>query len=88
MAVFHLNSRDIFHRDLKPANFLIKRESNGKIYLHLTDFGIAKNMQDLERMQSNKSNKKGTNEYLAPENHMENPHITKQDVWAIGVIIY
>ena len=23
LAVFHLNSRDIFHRDLKPANFLI-----------------------------------------------------------------
>ena len=26
LAVFHLNSRDIFHRDLKPANFLIKTE--------------------------------------------------------------
>ena len=45
-VVNHLNSRDIFHRDLKPANFLMKREANGKLYLHLSDFGIAKNITD------------------------------------------
>jgi serine/threonine protein kinase len=44
LAVFHINSRDVFHRDLKPANFLIKREANGKDYLHLSDFGTAKNI--------------------------------------------
>jgi serine/threonine protein kinase len=34
---------------------------------------------------------KGTNEYLAPEIHnakLEKPNMTKQDVWAIGVIAY
>ena len=44
ITVFHINSRDVFHRDLKPANFLIKREANGKAYLHLSDFGVAKNI--------------------------------------------
>jgi serine/threonine protein kinase len=44
---------------------LIKKEASGKIYLHLSDFGIAKNIQDRERLAS--SIKKGTEEYLAPE---------------------
>ena len=43
MIVNHLNSRDIYHRDLKPENFMIKTDLNGRIYLHLSDFGLAKN---------------------------------------------
>jgi serine/threonine protein kinase len=43
MIVYHLNSRDIYHRDLKPANLLIKTHKNGRIYLYLNDFGLAKN---------------------------------------------
>ena len=91
LAVFHINSRNIFHRDLKPANFLIKTEKNGKIYLYLSDFGVAKNISDKDRLSSAISNVKGTNEYLAPEIHnakLEKPNMTKQDVWAIGVIAY
>ena len=43
LIVYHLNfEHGIYHRDLKPANFLIK-EQNGKKYLHLSDFGVAKN---------------------------------------------
>ena len=69
MAVFHINSRDIFHRDLKPANFLVKREANGKTYLHLSDFGLSKNISDKDRMTSADGFKKGTDEYMAPEIH-------------------
>jgi doublecortin-like kinase 1/2 len=91
LAVFHLNSRDTFHRDIKPENFLIKIDENGKTYLHLSDFGVAKNISDKERLTSAISNVKGTNEYLAPEIHnakLGKPNMTKQDVWAIGVIAY
>jgi serine/threonine protein kinase len=68
LAVFHINSRDIFHRDLKPANFL-KKDVNGKIYLHLSDFGLSKNIRDVERDKSSTNNVKGTLEYLSPESH-------------------
>ena len=91
LAVFHLNSRDMFHRDIKPENFLMKIDENGHIYLHLSDFGVAKNISDKERLTSAISNVKGTKEYLAPEIHnakLEKPNMTKQDVWAIGVIAY
>ena len=43
MAVHFLNLGDIYHRDLKPANILVKKDYNGKIYSHLSDFGLAKN---------------------------------------------
>jgi serine/threonine protein kinase len=56
--------------------------------LHLSDFGISKNIKDTERVASSLKNVKGTPKYLAPEAHNENPYITKQDVWAIGVIAY
>lgn len=68
----------------------MKKEENGKIYLHLSDFGMAKNISDKQRMTSS-INKKGTDEYLAPEIHNAKEvkaDITKQDVWAIGVIAY
>ena len=91
LAVFHINSRNIFHRDLKPANFLLKREKNGINYLYLSDFGVAKNISDKDRLSSAISNVKGTNEYLSPEVHnakLEKPNMAKQDVWAIGVMTY
>jgi eukaryotic-like serine/threonine-protein kinase len=68
MIVHHLNSSDIYHRDLKPENFLIRTEKNGRIYLHLNDFGLAKNMKpDYTRLTSTTGWIKGTIEYLAPE---------------------
>ena len=92
MIVNHLNSCDIYHRDLKPENFLIRTEKNEKIYLHLNDFGLAKNMRpDYTRLTSSIGRIKGTVEYLAPEilnASMAKPNISKQDVWSIGVIAY
>ena len=89
IVVHHLNSHSIYHRDLKPENFLIKQESNGNIYLHLCDFGLAKSTDpNIERLSSGI---KGTLEYLAPEilnDKDSKPNISKQDVWAVGVIAY
>jgi serine/threonine protein kinase len=92
MIVHHLNSCGIFHRDLKPENFLVRTESNGRTYLHLSDFGLAKNTNaDYTRRTSTLGGIKGTVEYLAPEilnAGLAKPKISKQDVWSIGVIAY
>ena len=92
MIVFDINSRNIYHRDLKPANFLIKRDQNGQIYLHLNDFGTAKSsIIDDQRINTTVGNNPGTISYMAPEiinAILVAPPITKQDVWAIGVIAY
>ena len=53
---------------MKPENFLMSLEGNGKFYLHLSDFGIAKNTKpDYRRLTSTVGVIKGTVEYLAPE---------------------
>ena len=92
MIVNNLNSNNIYHRDLKPENFLIKTETNGKLYLHLSDFGTAKNTEpDYVRDNTTTGHLQGTIEYLAPEilnAKYERPDISKQDVWSIGVIAY
>jgi serine/threonine protein kinase len=68
MIVHHLNSCDIYHRDLKPENFLIRTDENGRIYLHLNDFGLAKNTKpDYSGPTSTMGRIKGTIEYVAPE---------------------
>ena len=92
MIVHRLNSCDIYHRDLKPENFLIKTDKQGRIYIHLNDFGLAKNTKpDYLRLTSSIGRIKGTVEYVAPEilnASLTKPNISKQDVWSIGVIAY
>ena len=76
---------------MKPGNFLIHKDSKDKIFLHLSDFGVAKNYKDELRDPTTFERIKGTLEYLAPEilNGQSNvANARKQDVWAIGVIAY
>ena len=91
-VVYDINSKNIYHRDPKPANFLIKRDKNGRIYLHLNDFGTAKSsIIDETRINTSYDTKPGTLAYMAPEiisATTENPDMTKQDVWAVGIIAY
>ena len=68
MIVHFLNTNNIYHRDLKPENFLMTTEKSGNFYLHLSDFGLAKNTKpDYYRATSTVGVIKGTVEYLAPE---------------------
>jgi serine/threonine protein kinase len=82
LAVFDINSRNIYHRDLKPANFLIKTDKNGRIYLHLNDFGTAKStiIDENRILNTTTGNANGTTDYMAPEiinAKTEKPVITK-----------
>jgi serine/threonine protein kinase len=93
IAVHSLNLGNVYHRDLKPANILVKKESNGKTYLHLSDFGLAKNTRPNFTRDSTTLNQiRGTIEYMAPEifesTNDKKPDISKQDIWSIGVIAY
>jgi eukaryotic-like serine/threonine-protein kinase len=60
--------------------------------LHLNDFGLAKSsISHNDRITTTAGRNNGTIAYMAPEIHDAvdlKPDMTKQDVWAIGVIAY
>lgn len=79
LALDYIHTNGVVHRDLKPENLLI--EDNG--YIRLTDFGIAKIINNKSCNESS-----GTPGYMAPEVLFAKPHSFEVDYFALGVIIY
>ena len=77
LAYIHKNN--VIHRDIKPENIIL----DDKGYLHITDFGIAKENDD-----DNSSETSGTPGYMAPEVLKGLGHSFSVDYFAIGVIGY
>ncbi|PAV83202.1 hypothetical protein WR25_16589 [Diploscapter pachys] len=80
-----LHKHNIVHRDLKPANILITLE-NDKEVLKISDFGLAKVIDSLNRSQSH-TKECGTPLYMAPEQYFSR-YQSPIDIWAIGIIFY
>ena len=74
LAYIHKNN--VIHRDIKPENIIL----DDKGYLHITDFGIAKENDDDETS--------GTPGHMAPEVLKGLSHSFSVDYFAIGVIGY
>ena len=75
----YIHQNNVIHRDIKPENLVL----DDKGYLHITDFGIAK-----ENNEDNSSETSGTPGYMAPEVMRGLGHSFTVDYFAIGVIGY
>ena len=100
-AVQHAHERGILHRDLKPANILLTPapEPAGTpefpFVPHISDFGLAKIVQQVEGAESVATLTRstavlGTPAYMAPEQARGKGDAvgTAADVYALGVLLY
>ena len=79
LGLEYIHSKNIIHRDIKPENLVL--DENG--YVHITDFGIAKEVRG-----DNHKETSGTPGYMAPEVLCGKTHSFPVDFFVIGVMVY
>jgi serine/threonine protein kinase/xanthine/CO dehydrogenase XdhC/CoxF family maturation factor len=84
-AVDHAHGQMILHRDLKPSNILI--DDSDRAYV--TDFGLAKALDQTTQIGTMSTAPLGTLPYMAPE-QARNPTraVIESDVYSLGATLY
>lgn len=82
LAVAH--AAGILHRDVKPANVLLPTAGGVK----LTDFGIAKALEDASAALTVTGTVLGTPNYLAPERVHGGTASPASDVYSVGCVLF
>lgn len=77
----YLHQKRILHRDIKTANIFF--DENFKV--RIGDFGIAKLLGEKTKFAESVI---GTPYYLSPELLNKKPYNEKNDIWALGCLLY
>lgn len=90
-ALGHAHKRGVIHRDIKPGNMILAASDDGKDFIRIVDFGIAKviasdalTTQDLTQT----GDLVGSPLYMSPEQCMGTTLDARSDIYSLGCVMY
>jgi len=82
-ALDHAHKRGLIHRDVKPGNIIFDEKGNPM----LSDFGIARLIENYDTSITGTGIGIGTPEYMAPE-QWQGKAAPQSDIYSLGVILF
>ena len=86
-AIGYAHRKNVIHRDLKPENVLLLEEG-GKLYPKVSDFGIAKIIEEQNQGLTPTGTMLGTCLYMSPEQIRGNDIDHRADIYSLGALLF
>lgn len=90
-AMQEAHGHQVVHRDLTPRNILVMKGPRGQVHPKVTDFGIAKLLQEDPdaKFRTRTGMLLGTRPYMSPEQIVGTQEVdARTDIFALGAILY
>lgn len=90
-ALAEVHQQGVIHRDIKPGNLFVTHAHNGKTFVKILDFGVAKFLRasDDDDTLTGTGVIIGTVEYMPPEQIFGSRDLDQRvDIYALGKVLY